>query len=222
MIQLYIQLLKRGIFMKRKILSLFLCSVVLMGTVSGCGTDKSTTNTSSTVSETEYKTIKPPKEGWTIESLVNTMTFFGKELSFPITLEQLGDDFSIDTTSAVVDTEVNSIITQLKYNDEFVCMISYSGHTSIDEIDRNTSIDFLSLNKNEKFGDYFSVNSVSFGTKSDEIVNLLGSPTDGADKADGQDISWEYKIDSEKNYGLFVGMTSEENVGSFLVFLGSE
>ena len=124
--------------MKRKILSLFLCSVVFMGTVSGCGTDKSTTNTSSTVSETEYKTIKPPKEGWTIESLVNTMTFFGKELSFPITLEQLGDDFSIDTTSAVVDTEVNSIITQLKYNDEFVCMISYSGHTSIDEIDRIT------------------------------------------------------------------------------------
>lgn len=214
----------------KKILIAISCMLLASSVFVGCGTDSHETNKSDNVSTsvqepnktTDQKVVEPPEEGWTIESLVDTMTFFGKELSFPITLEQLGDDFSIDTTSAVVDTELNSIITKLNYNDEFVCMISYFGHTSIDEIDRNASIDFLSLSKNEKFGDYFSVNSVSFGTKIDEIVDLLGVPTDGADKSDGHDISWEYTIDREKNYGLFVGVASGEDVGSFLVFLGAK
>lgn len=208
--------------MVKIILTVLSCMLLTLSAFVGCENSPSDSDAElQEQNETEdHQAIEPPEEGWTIESLVNTMTFFGKELSFPITLEQLGDDFSIDTTSAVVDTELNSIITKLKYNDEFVCMISYFGHTSIDEIDRNDSIDFLSLSKNEKFGDYFSVNSVSFGTKIDEIVDLLGVPTDGADKSDGHDISWEYTIDREKNYGLFVGVASGEEVGSFLVYLG--
>ncbi len=58
--------------MIRKMLSLFLCSVMLVVTVTGCSTDNSTANTSpssSTVSKTEYKTMEPPENDWTIETI---------------------------------------------------------------------------------------------------------------------------------------------------------
>ena len=69
--------------MKRKIFSLFICSMVLSGVVSSCNIDEVTVNTSQSsstieettaaatfqVAETETRTIKPPEEGGTIDKL---------------------------------------------------------------------------------------------------------------------------------------------------------
>ncbi|MBQ6944195.1 MAG: hypothetical protein IJN43_07685 [Ruminococcus sp.] len=63
--------------MKRKIFSLFICSMVLSGVVSSCNTDEVTVTTSQSsstieetteaatfqVAETENRTINPPEEG---------------------------------------------------------------------------------------------------------------------------------------------------------------
>lgn len=80
--------------MKRKILSLFLCSVMLVGFILGYGTDKSTANTSlssSTVLKTGYKTTKPSKDGWTIEKLMSITYIYGEQLSYPITVNSFPD-----------------------------------------------------------------------------------------------------------------------------------
>lgn len=101
--------------MKRKIWSVFLCSVMLAGVVSGCGTDESTTDTSPSLStveetsevstvqitETEYITMEPPEGGWTIEELMSVTYLCGKQLTYPLTMEYLGEDFSIDETSGI-------------------------------------------------------------------------------------------------------------------------
>lgn len=80
-------------------------------TLTGCENNSPEANNSDNTSTTsqeqnetkDQKVIEPPEEGWTIESLVNTVTFFGKELSYPITLEQFGDDFSINTAEPLSD-----------------------------------------------------------------------------------------------------------------------
>ncbi len=85
--------------MKRKILCLFLYSVMLACVISGCGTDKYTANTSpssSTVSETEYKTMEPPAEVWTEQHFFDIAYICGKKVSLPVTLDSLGIDFEFD------------------------------------------------------------------------------------------------------------------------------
>lgn len=202
--------------MNKKIIGVLLCAAMLTCSAAGCKADNNS-GVDPAVGQSqsmENKAIEPPEDGWTIESLVDTVTFFGKELSYPITLEQLGEDFSINTDNPLI--KENKIGVELYYKNEFVCIITYTGLSSVDDIKEDTPIRLISVSPNEKFGNYFEINSVTFGTKWNEATKCLGSPTDGADMESDPNSSWEYHLNGDGNHYLYIGI-SNDKVGSFLL-----
>lgn len=87
----------------RKALILIVCSLMLI--VSGCGNTERSSEISETSSssaaeavsneETVYETVAPPEGGWTTEEIMNVTYFCGHRLSYPLSLDELGDDFSL-------------------------------------------------------------------------------------------------------------------------------
>ena len=97
--------------MKRKILSLFLCSVMLIGSVCGC---ESKNNLSNSPVITDISA-----EEWTTEKLCEAVLINGKNISPICTLREFGDEFEIDTNDelGLVYREDNkSATSSLAYN----------------------------------------------------------------------------------------------------------
>lgn len=208
---------KFGGEMKKEIFSVLLSITMLTCSLTGCGV-KDDSSADSTVEQSqsiEYETIAPPEGGWTIEELFSVTTFFGQQVSYPLTLEQLGNDFSIDTNEVLIKKDKVGV--QLYYKNKWACSIAYLGFKSAEDIKKDSPIGFISMGKEEELGNYVTINSITFGSSIDELKNALGSPTDGADKPENSDdILWEYKLNNEGDVYLYVGI-HDGKVGSFLL-----
>ena len=194
--------------MKKKIFSVLLCITMLMCSSTGCGVDESS-SVDSTVEQSqsvEYKTIKPPEDGWSIEELLNVTTFFGHQLSYPLTPDVLGDDFTIVTEDAVIKN--GNVGVELDYQDEFVCMISYTGLKKIENIKNDSVIGRMSVYKKEEFGNYITINSISFGSNYDDVERALGTPIDDKERPEDY-ATWKYELKNDDGY-LLVDFAHEE------------
>ncbi|MBQ3139728.1 MAG: hypothetical protein IJB68_09515 [Ruminococcus sp.] len=173
--------------MKRKILSLFLCSVMLAGVVSGCGTDTATTDTSpssSTVEETteaptvqvteaEYKTMEPPEEGWTIEKLMSVTYICGKQLTYPLTVDDLPNEVGLDMENAGY---ARHCIAPMNINSE------YFGNCVIEVNEKNESTGMIeSIIVDEftsKITNNIVVNGITIGSTERDLYENLGEPNE--------------------------------------------
>ena len=180
--------------MKRRIFSLFLCSVMLAGVVSGCGTDTATTDSLSSLStveetteagtvqvaETEYKTMKPPEEGWTIEELMSVTYICGEQLSYPLTMNSFGNKVEIfeDTLKVQNAKDTPSVMAELCSENEFVGA-AFFNRDSVDDVSGDTPINTISFDTHsdffEKNGSPITLNGVSFGDTKEELIDALGS-----------------------------------------------
>ena len=102
----------------KKVIALLLCSAVTVCALPGCGHDITSSDVSdvSTEHTTEvvYKTVEPPDYKWTIEELLSVTYIHGYQLSYPLTLEVLGDEFSIEEDQIV--ERKNDLALMLDYN----------------------------------------------------------------------------------------------------------
>ena len=180
--------------MKRKIFSLFLCSMVLTGGLVGCGTDTATTDislSSSTVeetteaatiqvTETEYKTMEPPEDGWTIEELMSVTYLCGKQLTYPLTMNSFGNKVEIfeDTLKVQNAKDTPSVMAELCSENEFVGA-AFFNRDSVDDVSGDTPINTISFDTHsdffEKNGSPIILNGVSFGDTKEELIDALGS-----------------------------------------------
>ncbi len=128
---------KGRIFMKRKILSLFLCSLMLTGSVCGCDSKSDLSQSgSSTITDIpaeamerlnkahDIEPVIAPKEEWDTEKICNSFYINGKQFSYPCTINELGEGFEI------IDTEEY----KLKYDKDKKtgsCYLSYYGKTVV-------------------------------------------------------------------------------------------
>ena len=180
--------------MKRKILSVFLCSVMVSGVVSGCGTDTATTDTSlssstveetteaatAQVTETEYKTMEPPEDGWTIEELMSVTYLCGKQLTYPLTMNSFGNKVEIfeDTLKVHNAKDTPSVMAELCSENEFVGA-AFFNRDSVDDVSGDTPINTISFDTHsdffEKNGSPIILNGVSFGDTKEELIDALGS-----------------------------------------------
>ena len=180
--------------MKRRIFSLFLCSVMVSGVVSGCYTDKSTADTSlssstvgetteaatAQVTETEYKTMEPPEDGWTIEELMSVTYICGKQLTYPLTMNSFGNKVEIfeDTLKVHNAKDTPSVMAELCSENEFVGA-AFFNRDSVDDVSGDTPINTISFDTHsdffEKNGSPIILNGVSFGDTKEELIDALGS-----------------------------------------------
>ena len=180
--------------MKRKIYSLFLYSMILSGAVSSCDTNKATADTSPSlstveetteaataqVSETEYKTMEPPEDGWTIEELMSVTYICGEQLSYPLTMNSFGNKVEIfeDTLKVQNNHGILHVMAELCSDNEFMGA-AFFNKNSVDDISGDTPINTISFDTHsdffEKNGSPIILNGVSFGDTKEELIDALGS-----------------------------------------------
>ena len=129
----------------------------------------------------EIKTVAPPENGWTAEELLNVTYFCGKELSCPLTLSSLGEDFSFDTDT--VYQRDGNVSLFIDYKGQHLTNAVYISVGSADNVNEDTVIDSFDLNIHgiEELDNPITVNGITFSASSDEAVAALGEPdiTDG-------------------------------------------
>lgn len=163
--------------MKRKLLSIILCSLIPAGSVCGCGRDESTVDTSpssSSVEETGYKTMEPPENGWTIESILNATYICGKQLCYPLRLSDLGGDFHVDDSEKTEFSEKVNV--ELKHGEENICNAMYF-QSDVEDGYQNAEICMLGFC--ELFTDEpnsISVNGITLGSSLSDVEEKLGDP----------------------------------------------
>lgn len=123
-----------------------------------------------------------------------------------MTLEQLGEGFTLDTDDPGVMGD--GLYLSLCYNDEYVCQLIYNENLSVNDVKEDTPIKGISAGSKERLGNYLQINSVTFGTEWSEITSSLGTPT----RKSGQDGAprslWMYPLDDEDKIHLLVGVTN--------------
>ncbi len=176
--------------MKRRIFILFLCSVMLAGVVSGCGTDTATTDTSPSsstveetteaataqVTETEYKTMKQPEDGWTIETISKVLYIDGKNVDFPLTLNKLGSNFQPEEDFES-NKEIGEIESLLKHNGEIVGGITLVVDGSSEPYDIPLTLFAIKPYK-ITYESLLVINGVKINDSYDELINKMGQPTE--------------------------------------------
>lgn len=215
--------------MKRKIFSLFLCSMVLTGGLVSCGTDKSTADTSSSsttveettdaptvqVTETEYKTMEPPEEGWTIEELMSVTYLCGKQLTYPLTMEYLGEDFSIDETSKIFSKSSDGF--PLLYKNKSIGLVGFEKNSeNSSDYDNITTIMF-NTNVSSSALDCIVVNGISLGSINTDVKSMIGTPCDKS--TDGR---YAYTIQNGDDKFLDIIFIKKKDVAGINIYLEKE
>ena len=174
--------------MKRKILSLFLCSVMLIGSVCGC---ESKNNLSNSPVITDISA-----EEWTTEKLCEAVLINGKNISPICTLHDFGDEFEIDTNDelGLVYREDNqSANARILFNGKRVggfSVMQCNGEDKVFDSPLNSII--FDIESDEKIEYPVSVNGVTIGSSSETMLKNLYF-------MEKSDYSWD---DEEKTYTL--------------------
>ena len=183
--------------MKRKIFSLFLCSMMLSSVVYGCESKENNINDKSVSTEAAVmpdevkakvrkaafmESVPIPENGWTDETLLDTIRINGEKVEFPFCLNDLGDGFVPikDKWQYIKDGEGKS---NVEYYQNNFCMITTYNTSDLSNI-ANDEIKKFQIwidDDNIVKGDYpISINGVTIGSDYDEIYEKLGFEATGA------------------------------------------
>lgn len=105
-----------------KIILPVLCTMTTVFSLSGCENDTSSEPVQDNEISKEvisYNTVEPPEGGWTTEEIMNVTYLCDKKLEYPLSLEYLGDDFSL--SRYVKSASENRIVpARLEYKNKYL------------------------------------------------------------------------------------------------------
>lgn len=134
--------------------------------------------------------IAPPEEGWTAEELMSVTYFDGIELCYPLTLRDLGPEYSCSTYT-VGANEGRPEYVLMKENGAVYEEATY-GYIFFEsegrDINADSKISYL-------LSTFFNINGISANTPAAEIEKALGAPDSIVDANDN--ISHYIYTDSE-------------------------
>lgn len=168
--------------MKKIIISLLICTSIISCCLSGCGNDVSQNaeNSISTNSVSEsnkivdIKTVEPPENGWTIESLMSATYIYGEQLCYPLRVNNLDEGFSIDDSEKMEIS--NNVDVRLLYNGKKVCHIGYYLEDIQDNYESAEAMLLSFTFAGTEEPECISINGISLGDSVDDIRNFLGEP----------------------------------------------
>lgn len=118
-------------------------------------------------------------EVWTYEELFENLTINGKTFEPPLTLEKLGEDFSIDYDNLNWNEEEHSCGARLFYNETEFASVFFLGVNNPDEL-KNAEIDIIlqiyEMTTSEKNIDGLKINNMGIGTHREELEVSYGTP----------------------------------------------
>lgn len=198
--------------MKRKILSLFLCSLMLTGSVCGCNskTDKpsSSSEVVSTVDESNEITENKDDESFEYNGTFNEEVFRhiiqdinlkGVKVSMPCTLADFEDGVTIK--DPFLFKEDSMVTYSLSYNNTHLAEVLYYSDRELTDAEL-LEIEFsgISISPGLFDRDKFSVGSIKLDSDYTLLEDVLGNPTKA--EFDGSDGYYKYSL-SEKEYLIF-------------------
>ena len=198
--------------MKRKILCLFLCSLMLTGSVCGCESknDKpcSSSEVVSTVDESSEITENKADESFEYNGTFNEEVFRhiiqdinlkGVKVSMPCTLADFEDGVTIK--DPFLFKEDSMVTYSLSYNNTHLAEISYYSDRELTDAEL-LEIEFsgITINPGLFDRDKFYVGSIKLDSDYTLLEDVLGNPTKV--KFDGTDGYYKYSL-SEKDSLLF-------------------
>jgi hypothetical protein len=168
----------------RKILTVVLAFAMFL-TLVACGNDPVSDNTKPTrnpaaavdLENIDYKTIEPPADGWTLETFNEVVYINGKEVDFPLSISDLGEDYEYDDlfdgNSPGNYTEGN-----LYYGDQKIGMVTYRGGKE-NTYNDDTKVSGIStvasfFKSHPEYINVFAVNGVTLNTPKEEALKSLG------------------------------------------------
>jgi hypothetical protein len=130
-----------------------------------------------TTAATEYKTIAPPEDGWTLE-LLNEVTYInGKDVDIPFSYSVFGEDYTIP--DLIVSEEVKRIGGRVYYDNKpfFSIAGNYSGTTpSLTECTIDTFLLIDEFNQSEmSSSNIIVINGITIGSSRDEVMAKMGT-----------------------------------------------
>lgn len=176
--------------MKRKILSVFLCSIIMSGAICSCVHDEIVTQTGGNV------ITDISAEEWTTEKLCEAVLINGKNISPICTLREFGDEFEIDTNDelGLVYREDNqSANAGILFSGKrvgYFSVMQCNGEDKVFDSPLNSII--FDLESDEKIEYPVSVNGVTIGSSSETMLKNLYF-------MEKSDYSWD---DEKKTYTL--------------------
>jgi hypothetical protein len=164
---------------KLLVMSMVALSILMVG----CQDDKNSSDKASTSSQvvsenmdinTYHETIPVPEEGWTAETLNKTIYINGKNVSFPFTIQDLGEGFEWHPEGFVLYETNNTAGNLILYNgQEFAT--AFVDATNKDKL-AESKIKFL-LNT-AKGMNLLYINGVTIGSTAHQVIDALGEPTE--------------------------------------------
>ncbi len=175
--------------MKKRIFSLFVCAALLMCSAVGCGKGNS--------SAAEYKTMEPPEDGWTIEELLSVTYLCGQQLSYPLTLESLGEDFSLNAGEMSYRETEKSVIAGLLYNGNTCATIWQMSTNKFSEITNDMPIDAIEINSfSTGIEQPVVINGITFQADAEQVTAAFGKPDEVYD--DNSIFTYYFNNDESK------------------------
>ncbi len=161
---------------KPKNIILPLTACMLLFTLTGCQskTDVPEINT-------YHETIDPPADGWTDADIEKVLYINGKQISFPFTLDELGEGFTWDLENALLynNPEKRSVIPILYYDCEFAYgMVYVADESKLPDAEIVTlSYDsFLGVEESERcMPDLLYFNGITLGSDVEQAKQAFGS-----------------------------------------------
>ena len=201
---------------KRRFLSVF-AAVAVVFCLAGCQKEDNSAGQAepTSVEVAEMKTIEPPKDGWTLDELMNVTYIYGKTINLPCTLNDLPKEFTCDKTDSLYFEEANYLSVTLNYNDEFIGSIGLQNCATPDDISEQSVVDrlFVSDWANDKNKDNIFVNGLLLNDDYEAVVEKLGTP----------DITEDYSLTyCDKNTGsemLSIALSDDKKILGILFFV---
>ena len=163
--------------MKKRILTLLLCTTFTLSCLTGCGSSNpenfSSPDSVQQSSGTDFKTMKRPEGGWTIEDILSVTYLCGKQLSYPLTFESLGEGFSIGDAYPSGVAEVLTV--DLNYDDKKIGSMIYTGINDIKDWNSELSIcDIVIRGQSGEIDDPIVLNGIHMGDNKESLIEALG------------------------------------------------
>lgn len=144
--------MKKGLFAATAVVSLLLC---------GCGKSGSSFS-------------RPDGSAWTLETLTSSMTLCGQTLSYPITLDGLGSDFSIDENN--IEDHYTGTVVHLRYKGEDACNLRFE--CAPDKLNGSVPASMLIFCPGEADKWKLSVNGFTAEDQLEDAKDKLGEPSE--------------------------------------------
>lgn len=190
-------------------------SAVLM--TAGCAQEDKAPESAAAQSIAEFEPMPVPEGGWTYEEVAKTVYINGKQISFPFTVESLGEGYSIKKKTTEVEG-TGDVWTTLYYKKTPVCSLCYDDLNSPDDLEsKNVSrIGIVDVDNfdNECSYEMVKVNGIELFADSSVVKDLFGEPDFGSaiyfymDSSTGEPCL-SFAIDEDKVICMIIKLESK-------------